>query len=147
MKKILIIIAALTISASAFSQNFERAVGVKLGYFESVTYKQFITPSNALNFEVDLGIINTTQVWGSANYLWNFDIKGAPGLCWYIGPGVNLGVHSKKFDIGLNCMGGVEYKFANIPLAISFDYKPTITFINGFNGLWSGGGIGAKYTF
>lgn len=147
MKKILVTILALTISISAFSQNFERAVGVKLGYGVAVTYKQFISPANALNFEADFGLFNNFYLWGSANYLWNFDIKGAPGLCWFIGPGLNLGVYSEKFDLGINCMGGIEYKFANIPLALSFDYKPSVSFINGFHGLWTGGGLGVKYTF
>ncbi len=151
MKKILIILAALTISVSAFSQSYKNAIGLRLGYDFAITYKANLSESNFLDFGVNL------HPWGGFGvnvygfYDWNFNISGVDGLSWYVGPGVTLGYWG-GFAASINGIIGLEYKFANIPLALSVDYAPGIGFYAGGGGFHIGysgyiGGLGVKYTF
>ncbi|MFT4024308.1 MAG: hypothetical protein QM664_11050 [Flavihumibacter sp.] len=54
-----------------------------------------------------------------------------PGLQWYIGGGVaaynsfSNKDYYRGFGLGLFPTGGVDYKFGNIPLNVSADFRPT----------------------
>ena len=76
MKKFLSIVLALTLGITALSaQEYKNAIGLRIGYDVSVTYKTFVSQSNF----VDVGI-NLTP-WGGdfgatlyGFYDWNFSI-------------------------------------------------------------------------
>lgn len=153
MKKILVILAALTISVSAFSQSYKNAIGLRLGYEFSVTYKSFLSEENFLEFGVNLHPFDTYNHFGVnvyGFYEWNFNIGGVDGLTWYVGPGLSLG-YRNGFTASVNCMIGIEYKFPSIPLALSLDYAPGIRYYGGYEHPFGYaeylGGIGVKYTF
>ncbi len=157
MKRIIIIIITLAISATAFSQQYKQAIGVKIGYDIAVTYKLNLNETNFIDLGVDLnGFYHHhfgTQVYGFYN--WDFNIGAVDGLSWYVGPGAYLGFivdfsdGSAYFTGSVNAMIGLEYKIPTVPLAVSIDYTPGLAFhsYSGVHFAYSGGGVGLKYTF
>mgnify|MGYP003290201069 CR=1 FL=1 len=160
MKKLLTLVLALTMGVSAlFAQEYKQAVGLRIGYDFSLTYKTFVSQENF----VDVGL-NLAPFGGSfgitayALYDWNFDIPQVDGLSWYVGPGASVGLHSHSFYVSVNGQIGLEYKFNNAPVAIFVDYAPGIYLgVVGAEGdtgskLSLGfastfGGLGVRYTF
>lgn len=83
-----------------------------------------------------------TSFWtfeANPNVVYQAEISN--GFSWFVGGGVSLGM-TKPFagkdngisytyvgaplmgKFGVNAIGGAEYKFANVPLAISLDFRP-----------------------
>ena len=152
MKKVIAIIAALVVSVSAFSQNYQNAIGLKIGYDVAATYKTHLSSSNALDLGINLSGLfqkNGLGLLASGFYTWENQLGGVDGLSWYVGPGAYIGLFlgdTVAFNASINAMLGLEYKFANIPLALSVDWTPGLN-LTGIAFSWHGGGIGAKYTF
>lgn len=153
MKRVIIFIIALTISASAaFAQQYKQAVGIKLGYDLTVTYKNYLSSTNFIETGINIHPWNGFGITAFAFYDWYWDIDAAPGLSWYVGPGAQLGLWGGGFFVGIHGQIGLEYKFDNIPLALSIDYAPGLGIYAGNGGVavrYAGtyGGLGIKYTF
>lgn len=147
MKKILVLIAAMTISISAFAQNYKQAVGVKFGNTYSIEYKLNTSTQNFVQFGLQ-GPWNASGMFFSGFYNWNFNIDPAPGLSWYIGPGAYIGGYFKPTDfyISANVMLGIEYKFDTAPIALAIDFTPGIGIAPKFHFSWNIG-LGVKYAF
>lgn len=149
-------------SNTTTNDYYKTALGLKALYGVSVTAKHFINPTGALEaivqFRHHSGVGSEFNFSGLYEY--HGQIPGAEGLRWYAGGGVYAGYfsysndqlvalidESSSFSIGLSGVGGLEYKFKDIPLAISADWQP-VFIVNGNSGLASeNGGIGVKYTF
>ena len=148
--------------SSAQVQDYKSAIGIRLGYPLSLSYKTFI--SNAGAVEGILGYRNWSYYsWFSVGALYehHMPISAVDGLAWYVGGGAQAYFWSFDKDYYLNSsdfatfsfglMGalGLDYKFANIPLNISADWLPTFViggeFLTGFGGSY--GGLGVRYTF
>lgn len=152
-KSILLALVLLLIgSTSAYSQQYRHAVGLKFGYDFALTYKLNLSEANSL----DLGL--NLHPWGHFGlnvygyYNWQWAINPVPGLSWYVGPGAHIGFLHQDFYFSINGQIGLEYKFQNIPLALSLDWGPGVGFRAGkdyfgvgFAGYY--GGLGVKYTF
>jgi len=146
MKKAgLILLFTTLLSGFAMAQNYESAIGVRGGLFNGVTYKQAITPQNY--FE------------GIASFRWEgFMVTGlyeivkpldanAPGLDWYYGFGGHVGFFDADNDgpwdegdfdgpiIGADGILGIEYTFAEVPINLSLDWKPSINLV-GYDEFW-----------
>lgn len=153
MKKILAIIAALIVSVSAFSQNYQNAVGLKIGYDVALNYKTFVSSSNALDLGVNLsGLWNKSGISILANgfYTWQNQLGGVNGLSWYVGPGAYIGVYmgdTLALSASINAIIGIEYKFDSAPISLSLDWTPGLRLTQGLGFSGYGGGLGIKYTF
>lgn len=154
MKKIIILALAVLIGASAASaQSYKHAVGLKIGYDISLTYKQNLSEANSFDVGLDLSFFGGyfgVSAYGFYNWQWNID--AVPGLNWYVGPGAHVGLYAGGFGASVHGQIGLEYKFNNIPLALSLDYAPGLgfyatqgAFAIGYAGTY--GGLGVKYTF
>ncbi|MBR2298784.1 MAG: hypothetical protein IKA45_07965 [Bacteroidales bacterium] len=152
MKKIIAIIAALVVSVSAFAQNYQSAVGLKIGYDVALTYKTHVGSSNALDLGVNLSGLfgpNGLGVLVNGFYTWEKPLGAVSGLSWYAGPGAFVGLHigdPLAFNASINAILGLEYKFAGAPVALSIDWTPGLN-LTGIAFSWHGGGLGVKYTF
>lgn len=137
------------------AQEFSSAIGARLGYPLSASFKRFISESSAV--EVYIG----TRSFGSGfgRYRWwtisggyqihkPIEADGLEGLSYYYGAGVS--VFFWNFDntyfegyatttIGTQGYAGLSYSFENVPINLTVDWVPTY-FINGF-----GSGFGAGY--
>ncbi len=155
MKKFLVVLVALFLSITAFSQEYKNSIGVKLGYDMSIDYKHNLSESNFINTGTSFLFWGAFGLRAYGFYNWNFPIRSVDGLSWYVGPGAYVGFFMNSqylgFDGSINAMIGLEYKLRNIPLAFSFDWAPGLritTYLPHYVGFAYGcGGLGIKYTF
>jgi hypothetical protein len=175
MKKLFCIaVISLAVTSAAFSQTrgneYQNSIGLRLGtgYYDvfSASFKTFLggTPS-ALEF--NLGFrpdsyygYDAFSVCFQAVYQYHFNIPPVPGLKWFVGGGLTFSNtsltnknsdynYSSGFGMGIFPTGGLDYKFANIPLALSADLRPTIGIARPndyYNFNYVSFGISARYT-
>lgn|SRR5690606_31883775 len=153
MKKTIAVFAFLFVAAFATqaqtvnSTDYRTALGVKF-YPGAVTLKHFHRDNRALE---GLAYFNWGGVRITGLYELHFDINGAPGLKWYVGPGVHVGFYDHRHHdgtfFGVDGVLGLDYKINNAPLNLSLDWQPSIEFGDGrgFEGGW--GGLSIRYTF
>lgn len=153
MRKIFtaITILMLTLSVS-FAQTrqdaapYNNGVGATVGFINGFTFKTF--PTNNFGIQLDLGYrfmwdymhnFVPTILTFNPNFMYEGSAKN--GFYWFIGGGLNIGGafpkyyyysethnrymgHCANFVFGVNVIGGAEYKFAKIPLALQVDARP-----------------------
>lgn len=157
-KLTLVFVLVIGCFVAAYSQSYKSAIGLRLGYPISVTYKHFISDPGAI--EVFAGLRSWTYYsWINVGGLYehHFPISGVDGLQWYAGGGASVffwtykdlfvGDNSSSTSIGIMGALGLDYKFANAPVNLSVDWLP-IFFVNGYgNGFGGGyGAFSARYT-
>lgn len=142
--------------ANAGTYSYKAALGLKFIYGVALTGKVFIKENSALE-----GILRYNGAGGLGSniaftglYEYHAPIKGVDGLRWYVGGGGHVNYFSwKDSDVdavttfGVAGIVGLEYKFANLPLAISADWQPAYIISNPSGFSAENGGIGVKYTF
>jgi len=161
MKRITLLFSmlfVLAISSQLKAQDYKSAIGLRFGYPLSISYKTFLTESNAL--ELYAGFRSYSGVYGyfSVGGLYEIHkpITSVEGLSWYYGGG--LSVQFFTYDdsyyfnddngtvgVGLSGVLGLDYKFADAPFNLSLDFMPTIRFGGWDSGYYSWGALGARY--
>jgi hypothetical protein len=158
--KKLVLVSAILLGCSIamYSQEYKSAIGLRLGYPTSISYKQFISDPGA--FEIFAGFRTWTGYsWMNigAMYQHHMRIEGAPGLKWYFGGGGSVFFWNYKnsfnsgdagnTSIGLMGVLGLDYKFTDAPVNLSLDWAP-ILFVNGYDNGFRGayGALSARYT-
>lgn len=141
--------------SSAKAQEYGNAIGIKFGTYSGITYKLFVSRENAIEAGFTFGN-NTLGFTGS--YQFFFPIKEVPHLNWFVGGGGHLifisghnslwndSNHDNNIALGVNGVGGVEYKFPEIPLNIGAELGPCINLADETK-LNVHLGIFARYTF
>ena len=142
----LIFLGLFLFSIPSSAQDFKSAIGLRLGYPNSVTYKHFINKSGAIELYAGTRGFNrlatNSYKWYSASvaYQIHAPIEGVDGLAYYYGAGASayfwnfsFVTESAKVTMGLQGYGGLSYTVDGTPLNLSFDWVPTF-FINGFSG-------------
>jgi len=133
------------------AQNYTSAIGLRLGYPVSVSYKHFINEKHALEGNVGFRARNfyrSFNISGAYQFHNPINIDNFPeNFQWYWGVGGSIylwswdngfGEGAANTSFGAQGYIGLEYKFENIPLNISLDWVPTF-FLNGYS---SGFGVG-----
>ncbi|MCL2560756.1 MAG: hypothetical protein FWE10_00320 [Rikenellaceae bacterium] len=132
MKKIicLLIAAAAFSTYSARAQDYNFAVGVRLGGDTggaSVKFK--MNPSDALE-----GILSVPWDKGGGFLFTLLYERHIPvithGFHLYYGAGGHIGTRVEKLSFGVDGILGLEYKLRHSPLAISLDYKPSFSILH-----------------
>jgi hypothetical protein len=155
MKRSLIImlfLAAVTLGAQA--QSYKSAIGLRLGDPTGVTFKTFITKTNALE------LLMGTGYWGNnfafaGYYEWQNATGWTPNLDWFAGPGVHIGFWNETYQeeyssgvlVGVDGVVGLEYTLEDIPLNFAFGVGPSIQFTGGPDPFYWNGGISVRYIF
>ncbi len=135
MKKrcLLISIVLLFSLTSVFSQNYTRAIGLRIGSSIGASYKQFVNHSQAVEGILDLDILDKDHMKIKATGIYQFHFNvNVDGLTLFAGPGASAGImvgNSSGFVLAVDGMAGIEYKFQNSPFAISFDWNPKVQII------------------
>ena len=144
--------------------DYNNTIGLRIGETSGISYKHFFNNGNA--FE---GIVSAWPYTFGATGLYEKHLPTlVPGLKWYFGGGghFNSGGHrrtyyryygdynrayayqSNDFATGVDGIIGVEYKFKEIPLALSTDLKPYTEINNsGILNMALDPGIGVKFTY
>lgn len=160
-KHYLLILIIGLFSLTGYAQNYNTGLGVRVGAFNGITLKHFVSESNALEGIASFrwnGFIITGL------YEWQKPIKGARGLDYEIGFGAHVGSWGDRnnkwwddndFDgspddnftiVGLDFIIGLEYTFAEVPFNLGLDYKPAFNF-GGYRWWSDGFALSIRYTF
>jgi hypothetical protein len=152
MKHIILFVCFCFVATFTFSQSMGReyktALGVKVFDGGGISLKHFVSDKAALE---GIGYFWSRGARITGLYELHYDINGAPGLKWYIGPGAHVGFYNTKYGggsfIGIDGVLGLDYKINNAPINLSLDWQPSFEFgtDRGFIGNW--GGLGIRYTF
>ena len=137
------------------AQNYDSAVGLRLGSPLSASYKTFLNESSAIEAFASFRSFSGYS-WFALNgaYQIHKPIDSIDGLNYYYGAGAGVYFWSFDFDgdnatttLGIQGYLGLDYTFKDAPINITVDWIPTI-FINGFtSGFGAGfGSLGVRYT-
>lgn len=153
--KILAVVAiVIGCTFAANAQNYTSAIGLRLGYPLSVSYKHFLSENGAIEV---FGGFRSYSGYGWFNvgglYQYHKPIPDVDGLNWYFGGGASVffwnydndfvfgDEDDSSLSVGLLGNVGLEYTFKEAPINVSVDWVP-IFFVNGY-GSGFGGGYGA----
>lgn len=153
--KILAVVAiVIGCTFAANAQNYTSAIGLRLGYPLSVSYKHFLSENGAVEV---FGGFRSYSGYGWFNvgglYQYHKPIPDVDGLNWYFGGGASVffwnydndfvfgDEDDSSLSVGLLGNVGLEYTFKEAPINVSVDWVP-IFFVNGY-GSGFGGGYGA----
>ena len=142
MKKYIFFTAFIfALISNSKAQDYQNAVGIRLGPSYGLTIKHFITTNDAVE-----GILTTR--WGGFNLTGLFERHSkafeTDGLYFYYGGGAHIGSFNNSWFndninhmvIGIDGILGVEYVFPDVPFNASIDWKPGFNLI-GYSGFWA----------
>jgi hypothetical protein len=160
MKKIiagLFVCIALTFANSSHAQDYRTALGVRLSSSaamvnNSVSIKQFITPQTAIE-----GLFSFGDPLAFGVLIEKHKPLASQGLQWFYGAGGYL-AFIKTYDpnkakyvtdanFGAQGVIGLDYKFTNVPLNLSLDWKPELNIVTDINFEPAAIGFTARFTF
>ena len=145
MKKLIaVLIGVFALVAVASAQS--RALGLRIGYGGELSYQHNVSGGF---LEADLRFLaNAHGFYVSGMYDFIFASSGIANF--YVGPGVQVGVHnhehSSEINAGIGGQLGVEFEIPSIPLNLSLDWRPIYYFQQDVFG-WQGIALGIRYRF
>ncbi|MEI8060488.1 MAG: hypothetical protein WCG67_10045 [Ferruginibacter sp.] len=148
-KSLLLFVVTFTISLSIKAQDngYKDAIGVRLGSSvpaikSGITYKHFIG-NNAIE-----GILSFGDGVGFCGlYEIHKPLGNTENLQWLVGFGGYVGLNNSTSNVGAAGILGLDYKFAQIPLNITLDWKPELNIVTKVGFESSGIGFSARFTF
>ncbi|MGY6521757.1 MAG: hypothetical protein ACXIUD_08525 [Mongoliitalea sp.] len=133
---LVLVVFMMGLSQESFAQ-YTTGIGLRAGVSNGLTVKHFISNDAALE-----GILHTR--WGgfviTGLYEVHKDIRDVKGLMWFFGGGAHLGSwnagarrpwgdgNRSETVVGLSGIIGLDYKFNDVPIGLSLDWKPTFNF-------------------
>jgi len=155
---LLFVASFLCFSHTAEAQEYNSAIGARLGRPLSASYKNFISEQGAIelfgNFRTR-GVL-TSYRWtrlglgGAYQHHIDLDIDDLEGLKWYVGGGATAYLWtysndvffegSDNFTFGVQGYVGLDYALEDTSLNLSLDWVPTIFLGDGYVS-----GFGASY--
>ena len=134
-------------TATGISTPYKDAVGIRLSsnvpnISNGISYKHFLN-NNAveaiLSFGDGVGICGLYEI--------HKPIISVENLQWLVGFGGYVAFKNSTTNVGAAGIVGLDYKFAQIPLNLTLDWKPELNLVSkiGFEG--SGVGLSARFTF
>jgi hypothetical protein len=160
MKKIILaacFIAGFSVANRLSAQEYKTALGIRLSSApaiqnNSITFKQFINQKTAVEGLLSFG--DPLSIGALVEFNQPFS---TPGLQWFYGAGGYLGfgkelnvakqIEERKTYFGGQGVVGLDYKFANIPINISLDWKPELNLVSDINFEPGAIGFSARFTF
>lgn len=147
------------------AQQYSSAIGIRIGYPISASYKKFIGTESLLEFTAgtrnfDSGFVNIgirQWIFGGAYQIQKeLDLGDFTGLDYYYGGGVSVsfwtfgdgfGEEFSTTTLGLQGYIGLSYAFDDVPINITLDWVPSLFIGNGFvSGLGFGfGSVAVRY--
>ena len=148
-------IASLFIAGQSLSAvgKGSTALGLMLGEPSAVSFKHFLSKTNAIDAGVGLSSFDG-GLWLHGDYVWQFwDVLGAD-LPFYVGPGLILRSRKDKSlkgggsfaGIGLRGLVGIEYHFKEATISIFLEGAVHLYLISQVD-LGGGASIGIRYWF
>ena len=160
MKKIifvLLFIAAIVFTTTASAQAYKTGVGVRLSSAQamvnnSISLKHFLNERSAIEVLFSFG--DPLAIGALYEIHKPFSTEG---LQWFYGGGGYLGFvkswnptkNKNETDVNVGAQGvvGLDYKFINLPLNLSIDWKPELNLVSDINFEPAAVGFTARFTF
>jgi len=160
MKKVIsisLIVAILAFTNTVSAQAYKTAIGVRLSSAQamvnnSITLKHFLNERSAIEALFSFG--DPLSLGALYEIHKPFSTEG---LQWFYGGGGYIGFvksynpnkDKNETDANFGAMGviGLDYKFVNLPLNISLDWKPELNLISDINFEPAAIGFSARFTF
>ena len=160
MKRIAIVCLLIAVTASTnlvSAQDYKTALGVRLSSSNamqnnSISIKQFINEKMAIE-----GLFTFGDPLALGALLEFHKPLSAAGLTYFYGAGgyigfiktVNTTTQKSSTDANFGAQGviGLDYKFNNIPLNLSLDWKPELNIVSDINFEPAAIGFTARFTF
>lgn len=154
MRKVLSAIIFVLTTPLFAASSYTSGIGLRLEAGADgnagVSYKQFLSDRGAVEGLLLTDLNEGVELAGL--YLFQGRFPSAPKtLRWYAGGGVHAGTWGKhnRFVLGPDGMLGMEYAFADAPLALSLDWHPVLNVITENSGHFHPAkfGLTIRYTF
>ena len=160
MKKIIFVslfIAAIVFTTTASAQAYKTGVGVRLSSAQamvnnSISLKHFLNERSAIEVLFSFG--DPLAIGALYEIHKPFSTEG---LQWFYGGGGYLGFvkswnptkNKNETDVNVGAQGvvGLDYKFINLPLNLSIDWKPELNLVSDINFEPAAVGFTARFTF
>ncbi|HZI54699.1 MAG TPA: hypothetical protein VFD56_13380 [Chitinophagaceae bacterium] len=158
MKKVIFVSLLMTALAfTASSQSYKTAVGVRLSSSaamvnNSISLKHFLNERSAIEALFSFGDPLALGALYEVHKPFSTE-----GLQWFYGGGgyiafvknLNPTTHEQETEVNFGAQGviGLDYKFANIPLNLSLDWKPELNLISDINFEPAAIGFTVRFTF
>jgi len=149
-------------SSTLTAQNYDNAVGLRVPWGFGATVKHFFGDKVAAE-----GIVN---YWSRGTFGFRYTRtrisalvevhneldQVLEGLQWYYGGGAFVGIWGGSFSryydynatqIGVSGVLGLDYTFADLPINVSVDWMPSVSFVGGGGFGATAGGLAVRYTF
>ena len=138
------------------SQTYRSAVGVRFSPNDaiinnSITFKHFLTDQSALEVLFTFGdpafgaLYEIHKPLTSSGLQWFYGAGGYVGFIKEFNPARNK--NETNTNIGGMGVVGLDYKFTNIPLNLSLDWKPELNLISDIHVEVAAIGLSARFTF
>lgn len=131
--------------------SYKTGLGLGIDFGDGATFvgpqiKHFFTANNAIEGDILFGG-NSTLIQGF--YQYNSPIKGADGLKWYIGGGPAVQLYDGGSSFYLRPMVGLDLKIPAAPLALAFDWRPSLYLGDSYGSNFEPArfGLGFRYAF
>ena len=156
MKKIILTLTlAIFITAFASAQDYNTAIGLRLGTSIGVTARHFLGEKSAVE-----GLLTTRWPGLEITGLYEFSNNAfeVDRLNWYFGFGAHLGFYNGNNTpwgesgtsyaiLGIDGIIGMEYSFIDVPINLSLDWKPMFN-LTSYTGFWGDAlALSVRYTF
>lgn len=159
MKKIiasLFVFVVIGAASNLSAQQYKTALGIRLSNSQamvnnSVSIKHFLNESVAVE-----GLLSFGDPFSIGALMAIHKPMGTSGVNWFYGGGAYLsfvktlkenGNTGTDPNFGAQGVLGLDYKFANIPLNLSLDWKPELNLVSDINFEPAAVGFTARFTF
>jgi hypothetical protein len=147
----LLLACAMEASAqhSAGGSSYTNGLGLGIDFGDGATLagisgKHFFSENNVGQAEILFGD-HFTHI--SAYYLYHKQIENAAGLRWFLGFGGTFALYKHGSDFLIRPVAGLDYKINNVPIDISFDWRPAFRVTHDADFTAARFGLGFRYTF
>ena len=128
------------------AQDYRFGVGIRLSNAtptlnNSITGKYFITEKSAVE-----GIVSFGSRFGLGGLLEIYKSFSVQGLSWFYGGGAYVGFEDGDTYLGPTGILGMDYKFANVPINVSVDWKPELDIIPDINFVPDAFAVSVRFT-
>lgn len=160
MKKIVcsfLLISGLCVATTVSAQDYKTGVGVRLSSSpamvnNSITLKHFLNERTAIE-----GLFSFGDPLALGALVEVHKPLSASGIQWFYGGGGYIGFvktynatkDKDETDVNFGAQGiiGLDYKFVNLPLNLSLDWKPELNLVGDINFEPAAIGFTARFTF
>ncbi len=171
IRLLLVLVACFCLTQRSLAQRtYDRSVGLRLGYYGALSYKQFVSEAGA--FELQVGSRGYSRRYRYTSFgaaylhhvdmtdlLEEWDLPKVENLNYYLGGGISGYAWSARnsyyrnldnyLSWGLEFYAGLEYRLEDLPLVVSIDWSPRYFFGNNYgyyNRLgWGYGAVTLRY--